>query len=406
MLFVFYFFAVVLIWLSVLSLIGGFGFRAYVKRELSKALSDFTPFASVFAPCRGLDEDLRENLSALFKQNYPAYEIVFIVDDVRDAAVPVIESLRKEFANKISSKLVVAGKAVESGQKVHNLRRAVLAAAPESEIFAFVDSDAKPQLNWLRNLVAPLVDKTIGAATGYRWFISKKRNFGSELRANWNASIASALGENGRKNFCWGGSTAIRRKTFEEINLLEKWRGTLSDDFALMRALREADLPIHFVPQCLTASIEDCTFCECVEFTTRQMKITRVYAPHFWKASFVGGLIFTGTFFMGILLAIYFAVFGYFGFAFWFSLAFVLTIFLLGAAKSWIRLQAVKLVLNDYQKELNQSTISQMTLWAITPPLYLYNALCAAFSRKIKWRGIVYELKSPTETRIHFARTL
>ena len=201
MLFVFYFFAVVLIWLSVLSLIGGFGFRAYVKRELSKALSDFTPFASVFAPCRGLDEDLRENLSALFKQNYPAYEIVFIVDDVRDAAVPVIESLRKEFANKISSKLVVAGKAVESGQKVHNLRRAVLAAAPESEIFAFVDSDAKPQLNWLRNLVAPLVDKTIGAATGYRWFISKKRNFGSELRANWNASIASALGENGRKNF-------------------------------------------------------------------------------------------------------------------------------------------------------------------------------------------------------------
>ena len=32
--------------------------------------------------------------------------------------------------------------------------------------------------------------------------------------------------------------------------------------------------------------------------------------------------------------------------------------------------------------------------------LYLYNALAAALSRRITWRGITYELKSPTETVI------
>jgi len=37
----------------------------------------------------------------------------------------------------------------------------------------------------------------------------------SHLRAVWNAAIASALGADEQKNFCWGGSTAIRRSTFE-----------------------------------------------------------------------------------------------------------------------------------------------------------------------------------------------
>lgn len=395
--FVFYFFALILIWLGIQSLRGGFRYLAYVKKEIAKPQSNYTPFVSIFAPCRGLDEGLRENLAALFRLDYPAYEVIFVVDSDDDEAVPVI----KDVSQAQNSKLVIAGKATESGQKVHNLRRAVLEASPESEVFAFVDSDARPQENWLRNLVAPLEDKAIGAATGYRWFISKKQKFGAELRSVWNASIASALGEDSHKNFCWGGATAIRRETFEQIEMCERWRGTLSDDFALMRTLREHHLPIHFVPQCLTASIEDCTFAECLEFTTRQLKITRVYAAHFWKASLIGGVLFTGTFFTGVFLAIYQAVSGFFGLSFWLAFGFVALVFLLGAAKAWLRLQAVKLVLTKYERELKNSTISQLTLWTITPPLYVYNGLCAAFSRRIRWRGIKYYLKSPNETCIY-----
>ena len=36
----------------------------------------------------------------------------------------------------------------------------------------------------------------------------------------------------------------------------------------------------------------------------------------------------------------------------------------------------------------------------IASALYLVNALTAAFSRRIKWRGITYELKSPSEAVI------
>ncbi len=149
----------------------------------------------------------------------------------------------------------------------------------------FVDSDARPDKNWLKNLIAPLRDEKIGCATGYRWFISGKRNFASEMLSVWNASIASALGANRKSNFCWGGSMALRRETFDKIKMRERWKGTLSDDFAVTRTMKENGLAIYFVPQALTVSIEDCSFKRLLEFTTRQMKITRVYASNLWIAS-------------------------------------------------------------------------------------------------------------------------
>jgi ceramide glucosyltransferase len=96
MIYIFYFFAAILVFLGWQSLRGGFLYFDFFKRELAAPKSIYTPFCSIIAPCRGLDEDLRGNLAALFQQNYPRYEIVFVVDDVRDEAVSVIKSLMSE----------------------------------------------------------------------------------------------------------------------------------------------------------------------------------------------------------------------------------------------------------------------------------------------------------------------
>lgn len=366
----------------------------YVREETAKPLSDFTPFVSVIVPCRGLDQGLKENLSKLFRQDYPAYETIFVTDSETDGSIKVIEELRNEF-QEISSRVIIAGQAADSGQKVHNLRKAVGQISDKSEAFVFVDSDARPNEKWLRNLVAPLSDKTIGAATGYRWFVVANGGFSSHLRAVWNASITSQLGVNEKKNFCWGGSTAIRRETFEQLNIKEKWRGTLSDDFALTRILQEENLPIHFVPQCLTVSVEDCGFGELFEFTTRQIKITRVYSPNLWKMALIGNLIFVAVFFTGTVLVIANAVLSN---SFIAPLLIVAIIFFLGVGKAWLRLKAVSLVLTDYKKELKRNALAQLTLWIFSSVLFLLNCITAAFSRKIVWRGIEYELKSATET--------
>ena len=393
MIFVFHFFTLILIFLGFKSWRGGIAYLAFFKQELAAPKSGFTPFCSIIVPCRGLDKDLWKNLTAIIKQDFPQFEVIFVVDSENDESVKIIRDISRKGTNDI--KLIVAGKAKSEGQKVHNLRQALLKVSERSEILVFADSDIRPTKDWLRDLTAPLRDEKIGAATGYRWFISRSNTFTAQLCSVWNASIASALGANTANNFCWGGSTAVRRKTFEKLNVSEKWRGTLSDDFALTRVLKEANLPIYFVPGALIASVEDCSWREFLEFTTRQMKITSVYAPHLWKTSLLGSFLFTTIFTANIIL-----LFLVSGWEFWLTLFFLLLIFALGAAKAQIRLKAVELVLYNYEKELSQSVFWHMTLWSLTPAVYFYNCFQAFFSNQICWRGITYRMKSPHETVI------
>lgn len=390
---IYYIFAILLIYFSFKSFRGGFEYLNFFRQELAKPRSEYTPFCSIIAPCKGLDHDLEKNMEALFQQDFPNYEIVFVTDSKEDESVKIIEKLINSRLSTLHSRLVISGKAENEAQKVHNLREAVLHVANESQIFVFVDSDARPNKDWLRNLIAPLQDEKIGCASGYRWFIGKSFSLATEMRVVWNASIASALGENIKNNFCWGGSMAIRRETFENIGMREKWRGVLSDDFAMTRAMNEANLAIYHVPQSLTASVENCTFSQMLEFTTRQMKITRVYGTKFWVMSFIGSGLFNLVMLTSFLLLI-------FSVAFWFPLITILLVSIFSIGKSWLRLNAVKLVLKDYEGELNKQFWTQNTLWLFAPPLFFYNSVCALFSRRIIWRGIKYELKSPTETVI------
>ncbi len=396
---IFYSLALIVLGLGIHSLRGGISFVKYVRRETARPLADFTPYASVIAPCRGQDQGLRDNLIALFQQDYPGFEIIFVTDSATDSSLSVIEeaSQSEAKAKQISMRVVIAGQATDSGQKVHNLRVAVGEIASQSEVLVFVDSDARPDGKWLRTLVAPLQSQEIGATTGYRWFIPARGGLASSLRSVWNGSIASALGERDQKNFCWGGSTAIRRETFERLSIRERWRGTVSDDFTLTRILQEAKLPIHFVPACLIASLEDCSFGELIEFTSRQLKITRVYAAHLWRPVLIGSLLFSSVFFGGLVLVVVRAALGL-------SVGLLLTllcaIFLLGSAKAYLRLRAISIPLARYRNQLRRSLPAHLLLWPIASLLYLHNAVTAAFSRRIEWRGITYELKSPTEAVI------
>jgi len=395
---VFYFFAAIVFWLGILSVRGGLRFADYVKSEIDRPLSRFTPFVSVIAPIRGVDPGLEENLSALFQQDYPDYEIVFVTDTASDPSLQVIENVKITHSNSdIATRVVIAGAAVDCGQKVHNLRVAVGELDSRSEALVFMDADARPQVHWLRSLVAPLHDQSIGATTGYRWFIPLRGGLSSQLCSVWNASIASSLGARTDKNFCWGGSTAIRRTIFDDLQIKEHWQGTVSDDFALTNRLRAAHLPIHFVPACLTASLEDCTFRQLIEFTTRQLKITRVYSSHLWKAALIGSLLFVLVFFGGMVLV---AARAFSGLSYSLSLSLLVVIFVFGAMKSFIRLRSVELPLAKYKKELRKTLPAHLLLWPLTSALFLYNSLAAMLSRRIEWRGITYELKSPTEAVI------
>jgi len=377
--YVYYFFAAVSAWFGFQSLRSGFRYVAYVREETSKPLPDYQPFVSVFAPSRGIESGLAENLAALLNQNYHKYEVIFVFDRSDDPAIAILQGLRNARRNSVTQKIVIAGPATTSGQKVHNLRAAVLEADPDAEVLVFVDTDARPNKVWLRQLVSPLVDDKLGASSGYRWFVTRKGGLSSRLRSVWNASVASALGRDRMKNFCWGGSTAIKRTVFEKLNIRERWVGSVSDDFSVTTVLKEAGLPIHFTPNCLVASVGDCSVRELFEFTTRQIKITRVYAPHLWLPLLLGSSLFAIAFFGGIILLVVRLVSGI---SSWLLFAVLCVLFLLGATKGFIRWQVIRIPLANYRRELNRDLLAHICLWPFASLLNSPLVCIDLFSRK------------------------
>ncbi len=391
MTYLFYFIAFLQLVFSWRSLVSGSAYLNFFRSELSEQPSGLKPFASVIVPCKGLDPGLEMNLAAMLGQDYPDYEVIFALEDEADAAGPVISSLMR--SSDRNSRVVIAGEASGSGQKVHNLLVALDDVADRTEVLVFADSDARPSPEWLGSLVSAAPEGS-GCASGYRWFFADKGGLATQLRSVWNASIASALGPDQKNNFSWGGSTAIRRDVFESAGVRNAWRGALSDDFALTSAVKAAGGGVRFVPACLTATVEDCTFRELLEFTTRQMKITRVYSKAHWLISFVGA----GLWSISIALAFYIVASA--GSHAYLALTFLALVFAAGTAKSWLRLKAVRLALPGQRDRLKAQTFWQMTLWAITPFLFLFNDVVSMFSNRIVWRGIEYELESPEHTRV------
>jgi hypothetical protein len=233
-------------------------------------------------------------------------------------------------------------------------------------------------------------------ATGYRWYLPERGGFFSALLSAWNGSVATTLGDHNR-NFAWGGSTAILRNTFAQCQVRNAWQQAVSDDYALTSAVQKSGLRIHFVPQCMTVSREDATLSSLLEFTTRQVIITRVYNARLWWIGLVSQVLFNTVFFGGLAFAVIGALPGKNT-----IMAFLLLalIYLSGSAKGLLRLLAARQMLPQAKAEITRLWWMYCLLWILVSPVYLFNFIKSATTRRIHWRGVLYEMHSPTETTV------
>jgi ceramide glucosyltransferase len=382
---------------SLLALGAALRFSRYSLRHARLRPNRYQPKSVVIVPCKGLEHDFEENVRALFAQDYRDYEIIFVTESENDPAYPVLARLIKNYSRR-PGWLVVAGEAKGRGQKVHNLLAAVdmlNSIDRRAEVLVFADSDARLSKHWLSELVAPLGDKRIGATTGFRWYVPVHGGFGSLLLSVWNSSALSLLGE--RSSFAWGGSMAIRRESFDRLNIKQAWQGALSDDYALSAAIHGARQRIKFVPYCLVASHADATMAELLEFSTRQMRITRIYAPRIWQLASISHCLYNLTFWGGLVWLIAAAFLGKLSFV----LAALLTgVFLLGATTGWTRAVVATQLLVSNRAKIQKLWWAYVLLGPIVSLLYMYNVFASAWSNRIVWRGINYEMTSPSETLI------
>ena len=372
----------------------GLQWLGYVRRRLHTDPGFYAPRVAVLCPCKGIEPGLERNLISLTEFERQNYEIFFILASDKDPARSIIDRVAKN--SRVKSHVVIAGNPVNCGEKVNNLRVAVERLPEEFEVLVFTDSDGRPGRFWLHRLVAPLGNPTIGATTTMRWFIPNRANFPTALLAAWNAPLVTMLGEQ-KKNFCWGGGTAIRRNIFEQSGVVEEWKNSVSDDYSLTHALERIGRPIVFLPECITLSYVETDFEGLLEFTNRQILITRVYAERVWRFAAITHLVYCLTILLGAILIMEELLAQRPAFH---IMTLTFLPMLLSVIRGALRLIGVTEALPAARSLITGQAWIYLLLTLFVPFLYVANFVNSLVTRKIRWRGVAYELVSPQQTRV------
>ena len=178
-----------------------------------------TLFVSITIPCKKIDNLAIECLKHCLSLDYKNFEILLLPDT------------KEKY--KQSKKLRI----IETGNVMPAVKRNVAMKKARGKIFAFLDSDAYPEKNWLKNAVRYLKEKDI-AAVGGPQLTPKKANF-----------IEHAAGHT-LANFFVAGKAAIRYKIAKNqfVNELPSANLIVKKEYAN-----------KFIPGLLTA--EDSKFC-------------------------------------------------------------------------------------------------------------------------------------------------
>jgi cellulose synthase/poly-beta-1,6-N-acetylglucosamine synthase-like glycosyltransferase len=382
----------------------------YVKEELRREGSTYRPKVAVIMPCKGLDPGFQTNAKKLFEQDYfessekktANFEIVFSVASIDDPAYPVLSELIARYPN-IKAQLVVAKKNSFRAQKINNQLTALKQISSATEVLVFVDSDMIARSNFISCLVAPLSDPNVGISTGYRFYIPLRGDWPSLLRSLWNRVTAWELA-NQKFAFAWGGAMAITKENFQKAGIEKVWDRAADDDLSMTTAVKKLGLKVRFVPQCLVASDGDASLKEIIEWTNRQLILTKVYYPALWRRAIVRAVVL-GFWLIAVVACIYEGLIGGSGYyqlagCLGLSLPIVELFFLIQAQKLWKQVlfhgaqgDHASEIDRAYDKSLWRSICALPLAHCILPWITLNSVL----TNRISWRGITYELKGPNE---------
>jgi cellulose synthase/poly-beta-1,6-N-acetylglucosamine synthase-like glycosyltransferase len=359
------------------------------------AFGAFLPPAVVILPVRGVDPGFDENVRAILRQTYPKYRLLVVSDDPADPAADRVRVIAAE-SRRVPVSVVVAETTGLPG-KVNAVRSGLQHLQPTDEVVVFADSDIRPAPDWLRQLVQPLADSTVGVATGFRWYVPPTPTFWSLVRTEWNAVSANVLFDP-RRAFAWGGSSAVRSDHLPALRLEDRWRNVLSDDLVLTHAVREAGLKIAFVPGALVPTFEGATRATCLEWCLRQMTMATLYLPIVRRYAAAAFALFDGSLVLGLASLVLAAVWG--------------PVYLVPAVLFLLPLPGTIMKASLRRKAFFSAAPAVASAWnvsgwrsamASTAVLWVMAAGLVRTRRPtvVRWRGRVYDVTDPNHVRVH-----
>ncbi len=366
----------------------------------STPLQDYDcPKTVICLNLRGLDPFLATALPALLNQDYPNYDVIIVVDHPDDPVYALAEEVIKA-SNKNNVKLGVLKNRKETCSLVNSsLIQTIQNNLNDYEVVAMIDADAMPHKTWLRELVAPLRNKKVGAVTGQRWYFPPRANMGDLIRYIWNIPAVLQMIY---FQIPWGGSLAIRIDVLQKCNVLDYYEKALVQDVPLFDILKKQGYTIEFVPSVLMINRESVTLSSLVPWIQRQLLWAILYHSSWWKIVMHGILVTLVPFLLLSLIATSALLNQSF-------IAVLATSCLVGyGVITLCQLLLLEYLVGRIVKKRNECTkwLTPLKLIAFIPAmiltqlLYPKALLFALFSRNIEWRGIHYRIDAPLKVKM------
>jgi len=203
------------------------------------------PPISILKPLKGTDPDIYASFRSHCLQDYPEYEIIFGVSDPDDPAIASVQQLRREFPDR-AIRLVLSPDQLGPNVKISNLEQMLPSARYQHLLVN--DSDICVEKDYLRRVIAPLVDERVGMVTClYRGVADP--TLGSQLESlgistDFCAAVLVASQLEGGLSFGLGSTLAFRRADLERIGGFRSIVDFLSDDYELGRRITTLGLQV------------------------------------------------------------------------------------------------------------------------------------------------------------------
>jgi len=202
------------------------------------------PAVTVLKPLCGDEPSLEAALVSICSQAYPAFQIVFGVQDANDPALLVVRRVQERFP-ACDTAVVVNAAFHGPNRKVSNLIN--MMPAVRHEVLVFSDSDLHVPPDYLERIVAALEEPRTGLVTTLCLGLPTTAGPAAQLGATGishsflpGALLARGLG----REDCLGTTMALRRDTLARAGGLESLVRHLADDNVLAHRVQQLGLRV------------------------------------------------------------------------------------------------------------------------------------------------------------------
>lgn len=362
-------------------------FVRYCRQSPRSSESGYQPEVLVILPVRGADDTLAHCVEALARQDYDNYRVRVILDSHTDPGWRVIDQVLVA-----QTGLPIEVVELREPHPSCSLKCSAVHQATEQlddcEVVALLDSDVVPHTTWLKELVAPLADDTVGVAHGNRWYLPQRAEWGSLLRYCWNTAAVATMHLWGMP---WGGTLAIKRRVLDQSPIRERWLRAGCEDVPLVSVLRDLGLKSHFVPSLVMVDRNETRLGDCFRFLDRQLLWARLYYGSCWWVSNLWQVVIA----LSIVTAAACGLGGLFTGQVWLSVAAVLVLGVtMGVATFLVRWVERTLLPDEVGPAARRpwKTLLAVTLTNVAMVRVIFVSL---LTRVIAWRGITYRIAGP-----------